>query len=396
MTFDQIGFDRVVADIATRAGAHDRDASFAHEALPALHEVGVLNLTVPASRGGDGAGLGTFAAVLLQLGAADPSVALVVFQHLIFHRGLAVTDGAGWEPGLLDRVVTSSIEGVALASHLRVEPDLGTPARGGVPVTTAKRGADGTFLLHGQKRYCTGVPGLRWLAVWAATDDAEPVVGSFVVEATDDGHHVVETWDHLGLRASGSHDVVFDGVHLAPDRAVIPAHSAELVTAASSIMAWNNVGLAALYTGVAQASRDWLVTYLNERVPTNLGAPLATLPRFQQAVGEIESLLLASRQLIASVAAEVDAAAIDGSPGHSSGGQQPGRATDGGFVKVSATTNAVTITQRAVELTGNPGLSRANPLERHLRDALCGRVHTPQDDSIAVGLGRDALAVAPR
>ena len=42
-------------------------------------------------------------------------------------------------------------------------------------------------------------------------------------------------------------------------------------------------------------------------------------------------------------------------------------------------------------LVGNNGLTRANPLERHLRDVLCARVHTPQDDAIAAALGAAAL-----
>ena len=49
---------------------------------------------------------------------------------------------------------------------------------------------------------------------------------------------------------------------------------------------------------MARSARDWLVGYLNERTPTNLGAPLATLPRFQEAVGEIEALLYANERLI--------------------------------------------------------------------------------------------------
>jgi alkylation response protein AidB-like acyl-CoA dehydrogenase len=48
----------------------------------------------------------------------------------------------------------------------------------------------------------------------------------------------------------------------------------------------------------------------------------------------------------------------------------------------------------ALELTGNPGLSRRNPLERHYRDVLCSRVHTPQDDSILALAGKAALAAA--
>ena len=53
--------------------------------------------------------------------------------------------------------------------------------------------------------------------------------------------------------------------------------------------------------------------------------------------------------------------------------------------------NAIAAVQAAMELTGNPGLSRSNPLERHLRDVLCARVHTPQPDSAHTAAGRAAL-----
>ena len=49
------------------------------------------------------------------------------------------------------------------------------------------------------------------------------------------------------------------------------------------------------------------------------------------------------------------------------------------------------LVQEALALSSNHGLSRANPLERHLRDVLCGRVHTPQDDSAYTAAGRAAL-----
>ncbi|RYE60266.1 MAG: acyl-CoA dehydrogenase, partial [Oxalobacteraceae bacterium] len=62
-------------------------------------------------------------------------------------------------------------------------------------------------------------------------------------------------------------------------------------------------------------------------------------------------------------------------------------------VKLTVTENAVLITERALSLSGNHGLTRTNPLERYHRDVLCGRVHTPQDDSIRVSAGRAALGI---
>ena len=59
-------------------------------------------------------------------------------------------------------------------------------------------------------------------------------------------------------------------------------------------MAWNAAGIGAIYTGIARAARDWVVDFLRHRVPTGLGAPLSTLPRAQEKVGEIEMLLAAN------------------------------------------------------------------------------------------------------
>ena len=135
--------------------------------------------------------------------------------------------------------------------------------------------------------------------------------------------------------------------------------------------AWYTLAIAALYNGVAQAARDWLVTYLTERTPTALGASLSTLTRFQEAVGEIDARLLTNQILIESAALRTD-----------NGATPP--ATESGLIKMTVTTNAIAAVERAVELIGNPGLSRANQLERPLRDVLCSRIHTPQNDSILV------------
>ncbi|WP_035694370.1 acyl-CoA dehydrogenase family protein, partial [Bradyrhizobium liaoningense] len=140
------------------------------------------------------------------------------------------------------------------------------------------------------------------------------------------------------------------------------------------------VFVAAIYDGVARAARDWLITFLKQRVPASLGAPLATLPRAQEILGAIEARLAVNARLIDTFARDVDEG-VELSAGESNA------------VKLTVTNNAVAAVEDALSLTGNHGLSRTNPLERHYRDVLCGRVHTPQDDSTRVGLGRAALGL---
>jgi hypothetical protein len=47
---------------------------------------------------------------------------------------------------------------------------------------------------------------------------------------------------------------------------------------------------------------------------------------------------------------------------------------------------------RVLGYVGNNGLTRHNPLQRHSRDVLCARVHTPQDDTIVAAAGQAALS----
>ncbi|MGO4427857.1 acyl-CoA dehydrogenase family protein, partial [Streptomyces sp. MCAF7] len=70
----------------------------------------------------------------------------------------------------------------------------------------------------------------------------------------------------------------------------------------------------------------------------------------------------------------------------------PEAADQAAIAKVIGTRAAIAAVEQAVALTGNHGLARANPLQRHYRDVLCSRVHTPQDDSVLTATGRAALA----
>jgi alkylation response protein AidB-like acyl-CoA dehydrogenase len=367
----------VLTEIAKAAVAHDRDASFPHDSLAALQRAGLLGLTVPARLGGGAAGLGRAGDAVAAVGGACASTALVFAMQLLHQRRVA--DSGEFAPSVSDRVGRAAVERGELINALRVEPALGTPARGGLPETVARRTADG-FCISGRKIYSTGAPGLARLLVWARTDDATPLVGSFLVPARAPGVRIEESWDHLGLRASGSHDVVLEDVSIPADHAGRLAPVAEWARADPTTAAWNVVLIGAVYTGVARAARDWIVRFLHERRPANLGASLATLPRMQEAVGAIEERLAVNAALLDAAAQAVDL----GTP-------HPPLTLN--LFKTTLAENAVRAVEQAVALAGNHALSRQNPLERHLRDVLCARIHTPQIDTAHIAAGRAALGL---
>ena len=367
----------LAADFARRAGVHDRDASFPFENFQALSDAGLLSLTVPRERGGLGAGMLESMRVLNEVARGCASTALVLAMHYIQHFVMARHQD--YPPRLARKLAQESVERGALINAFRVEPALGSPSRGGLPETVARRTEAG-WRLSGHKIYSTGAPILSWYAVWARTEEAEPRLGLFLVQAGVPGIRIVETWDHLGLRASGSHDVVFEDVVIPIDHEIelrqpdgwrVQNPTQALIHAAF---------VGAIYDGVARAARNWIVGFLKSRTPSSLGAPLATLARAQEVLGAIEARLQVNARLIDSVSRDFDEGKFV-SP------------VEGNIIKLTVTNNAVAAVEDALSLSSNHGLSRANPLERHYRDVLCGRVHTPQDDATRIAAGRLALGL---
>jgi alkylation response protein AidB-like acyl-CoA dehydrogenase len=376
INFDSLGetLKSLSAAFEATAAEHDRDGSFPFENFARLHKHGLLALTIPAAQGGGGANLATTARVVRAVARGEPSTALVLVMQYLSHRTIL----RGWPAALREEITQDAVRNGGLINALRVEPELGTPARGGLPATIARR-VEGGWRLSGTKIYSTGIPILRWLNVWVRTDEAEPRVGFLVVPRGTDGVTVNETWNHLGMRATGSHEVVFDDVFVADHYAADLRAPAQWADRGGEQLSWMIVLQTVIYDAVAEAARDWLVRYLRERTPTNLGAPLSSLPRFQEAVGEMEARLLTNRTLLESATEAADRGT-------------PWPAERLLLVKHIATANVIAVTGRALELTGNPGLSRNNPLERHHRNALCSRIHTPQDDVILATAGRAAFA----
>lgn len=366
--------DELTRQFAATAEEYDRLAVFPQANFEALHRAGLIGLTVAKEYGGRGAGLAEGLRVLGAVAKGEPSTALILFMTYAYHSAPKRTQT--WPRHVYEKVAREAATEVSLIGGLRVEPELGTPVRGGLPKTEARRSPNG-WLLSGSKIYSTGSTGLRWFAVWAKTDEPEPRVGNFLVRSDSPGIHIEPVWDHLGMRATVSHEVFFRDTPIPEEYAVdvrAPAAWAPK-PGETALSLWNALAISTIYDGVARAARDWLAQYLKERVPTNLGAALSTLPRVQEKFGEIQALLYTNKILIDTAAKRADAGQLV-------------TATEANLIKFTATSNAISAVEIGLELTGNPGLSRKNPLERHYRDVLCSRIHSPQNDTILTGAGR--------
>jgi alkylation response protein AidB-like acyl-CoA dehydrogenase len=368
----------VTGRLAATAADHDRSGAFPADGIQAVHDAGLLTATVGTAHGGAGLGIAPTSRILAALGEGDPSVALISAMTLFSH---AMQDRRpSWPAELYERVLKESAERPTLINAARVEPELGSPARGGLPSTLARRTATG-WAISGRKRFVTGAEGLSYFTVWAATDEPLPRVGTFAVPGGTPGVDVVPNWNQLGLRASGSHDVVFDEVEIPAEHLIDATEKGARAEQDNLAGAGFHLPLAALYLGVARAAQRYFHRFAHERVPANLGRPVATTDRFKQAAGEIELLLTGAEQLLFTAAERID-------------GGDPYPPTQALGAKVLAVRQAHSAVALAVRLLGNPGLSRESPLERHFRDIQSAGVHAPQEDTSLLVIGSAVLAAS--
>ncbi|MFT4191362.1 MAG: acyl-CoA dehydrogenase family protein [Comamonas sp.] len=377
----------LAARFAALAAHHDETGEPPAAQVQALFEAGLLRLTVARRDGGEGAGLGLARQVVQAVAEGDPSVALILSMHYAQHAAIAharrrADDGVApspWPRALADRVVADTLRGPALINALQVEPELGSPSHGGLPAATARRDpAEGGWRLSGRKIYSTGSHLLAWYSVLAVTDEPEPRVGHFLVPRGSPGVRIEPTWDPLGMRATASHDVVFEDTPVAAGQAANLYPAADGVRRDEHGFGWYLNLVGSVYIATAIAARDWLLRFLNERRPTALGgAALASLPTVQDAVGRIELLIHAATGLLDAHARAFDA----GEP------SQP----LGLAARQTAVEHAARATALALELAGNHGISRRNALERHYRNAQCAQIHAPASALVRANLGRAAL-----
>ncbi|WP_258065045.1 acyl-CoA dehydrogenase family protein [Rathayibacter sp. AY2B3] len=370
---------RLTARLAETAERYDRTAQFPWEGIRAVHDAGLLTVAVGTRYGGTPPSTLDLVRIFGALGQGDPAVALISAMTVLQHA--AQDRGATWPDGLYRRVLADSAERPVLLNAVRAEPEWGAPARGGLPATTIRRDGD-EWVLEGRKGFATGSEGLAYHLVWAVDlqgASGEPELAHAIVPGDAPGVRIEKTWDHLGQRASSTHDVVYEQVRL-PFEHFRGTPRSQLAPEAGAGGGFG-LAVAALYVGVGRAAQSFFVRFANERIPTSLGRPIATTERIRLVAGEIEAQLVQAEEVLLSLAARVDAG-------------DPTAAERLVVGKLLATRSAITAVETAVAALGNPGLTRHNPLERHLRDVLASRVHPPQDDAALLIAGTRTLAAA--
>jgi alkylation response protein AidB-like acyl-CoA dehydrogenase len=360
---------------AETAPKFDATGTFPHEHIDALRKSGYVTWTVPKKYGGDEISLYELLLHQEELARGDGSTALAIGWHVGIMLNLRASQSLPEE--IFEEICRSVMERGALINSCASEPATGSPSRGGRPETTAVA-VDGGYRISGRKTFSSLSPELDWILVTASIADS-PNTGEFLVRGED--VEVVETWNVMGMRGTGSHDIVLKDVFV-PERYLVAVFEPGQKSLRSRDGGGWQLHIPACYLGIALNARDFAVHYAATYQPNSLPHPIAEVEHIQQKLGEMELKLLSARTLMYDIARRWDEAKPE---------ERLALKPQLAAVKTLATNHAMDVVDLAMRVVGARSLSRDLVLERLYRDVRAGLHNPPMDDITFKLLARAAV-----
>ncbi|WP_349407399.1 acyl-CoA dehydrogenase family protein [Pseudalkalibacillus sp. SCS-8] len=363
--------DQLATRIKTRASETDRIGKFSNENLKDLKEMDYHSLTLPKSMGGEELSLYEFVLLQQKLAEGDPSVALSIGWHLGII--MEIRDEQLWEEKTFEWMGREIKEHQKLINRAATEPATGSPTRGGIPETTATKTKSG-YILNGRKSFTTMAEVLDYFIVSAFIQE-EDDIGWFIVEREQNGVSIKHTWDTLGMRGTGSDDLLLKDVIIPSSRHVEKKQERKTVP-----KGWL-LHIPACYLGIAIAARNEAIQFAKHYQPNSLNKPISEVHHIQDKIGRMDLELLNAQYFMYAVADKWD--------------QNPEYRTELGpdlaAVKTQATNAANKVVDLAMRIAGGHGLSKTADFERFYRDVRAGLHNPPMDDAVLQTLSKRAL-----
>ncbi|WP_433827555.1 acyl-CoA dehydrogenase family protein [Actinoplanes sp. CA-015351] len=369
---------RLAPRFAARAAATDRDGTFPVDDFADLRDSGFFGLMVPSRLGGAGAGFAEYAEIAYELARGNGATALVFNMHASVTGALGgITDVLADALGLPQEALDARDNHLKAAAsgnwYAVAMSERGAGSRLS-ELTTSYEAVDGGYRIAGSKSFCSGA-GHADAYLVAARSASDPTQVSQFLVPSGGGLRVEQTWDALGMRATGSHDLHIDVT--VPASALLGGLEGLALVAVQVAPHWMVASYAAVYVGVARAAVDAAVDHVKQR-------GLSHLPAVRARIGRADASVSAALLAVQEAARRVDEA-----PGDTETNRWVWRA------KLLAGTTAAEVAASMLEAAGASAMRRGHPLERLYRDARAGSLQPATSDVCADWLGVEALGGDP-
>jgi alkylation response protein AidB-like acyl-CoA dehydrogenase len=373
-------------DFKTRVTQHDRENSFPFENVEAMKASGYTSMTVPTELGGGGATLLDFVLAQERLARSDGPTAVAINMH-IFNVGVRSdlwrlgdeTQRAFLQASAHDRLILCSG-----TSDPRMHTVVGFA---GLNDTTRRaEKVEGGYLVNGRAGFATLCACADFFEETAHYDDPEkgPLCLFFTLPAKTPGIQIQTNWDTMSIRASASHDIVWENVFV-PEESVMARPARTWDTYNNVFVSWFMTSVPACYLGIAQAARDYAFTWVRERTQLPFDRPVSHYPGNQFLAAEMEVGLRAARAMLIQTVSVLSDPTIRANP----------PLMDVLACKHFVTETAVSVVDKAMRIVGGAAISRSGPVEQMYRDIRAAIIHPLAGHDTLGVLGKLAFGLPP-
>jgi len=344
--------DFMLTEVAPVVDQHERERRFPAGIVQRIGALGWLGIPIPEDEGGAGLDTLAYAVAIEEIARVWGSLGLIVAAHTSLGCGPLHLAGT---PDQKARFLVPMAQGEVLGAYGLTEPGAGSDAGGTRTTARHEDGPDGgTWVLDGSKRFITNAGHAGTYIVTArtgATSKGDAEISAFIVPADTPGFSVGRLEDKLGLHASATGELHFEGARV--PAANLLGRPGQGFRTFLKILDGGRISIGALAVGLAQAALDASVPYARTR--EQFGRPIGSFEGVAFMVADMSTEIEAARAMVWRAAWLKDQ------------GRDYGLAA--AQAKLFASEMSARATNAAIQIHGGYGYVTDYPVERYLRDA---------------------------
>lgn len=369
LAFQQSARDFAVGEMAPFAAKWDEESHFPLDVIAKAGELGFCGLYTPEEVGGLGLSRLDATVVFEELARACPSTA----AYFTIHNMVSWMIASWGTPAIKDHWCEQLATGRKIGSYCLTEPGSGSDA---ASLKTSARLVDGHYVINGAKAFISGAGATDVLVVMARTGgEGARGVSALVVPGDAAGVVYGKKETKMGWNSQPTRTINFDNVKV-PASHLLGEEGQGFVFAMKGLDG-GRINIATCSVGAAQAALDAAHAYMKER--KQFGRPIADFQALQFKLADMQTELVAARQMVRLAATKLDAGA-------------PNATTYCAMAKRLATDLGFKICNEALQLHGGYGYIREYPLERYFRDVRVHQILEGTNEIMRVIVSRQLLA----
>jgi butyryl-CoA dehydrogenase len=358
------------AELKPIAEEIDRTMEYPVEMFKKMGEIGFMGLTVPVEYGGTGTDMVSYAITIEELSRACASTGLGVAAHNSLACGPLIILGTEEQR---KKYLPPLASGEAIGAFCLTEPHAGSDAAN-IKVLATKKGDK--YILSGTKTYVTNGGWARYLIATAVTDpDKGPDgISAFIVENDFPGFIVGTKEKKLGVRASGTFEIVFENCEV-PVENLLGGVEGRGFKAFMKTLEGGRVSIGAMALGIAQAAFDAALSFSQDR--KQFGRAISEFQATRMKLADMATGIHAARLMVYDAAARKDR------------GEEFGQYAS--MCKLFASEQAMKVADQAVQIHGGYGYCREYHVERFYRDAKLTEIGEGTSEIQRIVIARNLL-----